>query len=559
MTKAQTRASRQCARPDHQRGSFSLRALLLLFTGVLLIAVLLASVGASYGYFRQYVTSQLAGHAQDGATAVGLSLSNAIDGRDPVASSSLIDAVFDSGRYLSVEYLDHSGVVVAGRRMGLSKVDAPAWFVHFADLPTPVATAQVVRGWQRLGLVNVVSHPGRAYQDLWRIALALVLSAAVISGIGLLCLWLLLRQTLRPLHALERQADAIGRREFRQRIRVAGARELRQVTVAMNSMTDQLEKLFYGQARLIQQLRKLNNEDPVTGLASRTAFDQRLKVEVQSEERSAPGVLLIFQLSQFAKFNVSLGRQEGDRLLARLAKIIEHFVSQHADAFAGRRMGASFALYLPGVSSDDALPWCQSLLADIDDAYSAIADPLAVAVHGGLAPTADGAGVPELLIAADNALRQAQSQSESGCRLLVPGGAGDGAQLGAEAWRLTLQEALAQKRFALWPQPVINCAGPVVVDRFGVGGVPFSYLKNLRLKALRIDNSFSHGINEHGDNRFFLKSVVDIAHSRDVKVFASGVETVEEFKVLCDLGIDGAMGYHLGRPFTADNHQLTGE
>ena len=676
MTKAHARMSRQLVWLNHQRGSFSLRALLLLFTGVLLVAVLLASVGASYGYFRQYVSSQLAGHAQDGATAVGLSLSNAIDGRDPVASSSLIDAVFDSGRYLSVEYLDHSGVVVAGRRMGLSKVDAPAWFVHFADLPTPVATAQVVRGWQRLGLVNVVSHPGRAYQDLWRIAAALVLSAAVISSIGLLCLWLLLRQTLRPLHALERQADAIGRREFRQRIRVAGARELRQVTVAMNTMTDQLEKLFYGQARLIQQLRKLNNEDPVTGLANRTAFDQRLKVEVQSEERSAPGVLLIFQLSQFAKFNVSLGRQECDRLLARLAKIIEHFISQHADAFAGRRMGASFVLYLPGVSSDDALPWCQSLLADIDDAYSAIADPLAVAVHGGLAPTVDGAGVPELLIAADNALRQAQSQSESGCRLLVPGG---GAQLGAEAWRLTLQEALAQKRFALWLQPVINCAGPVhgeplyhqvfsrintadgalkaalfvpmaehlgliaaidrqlvhsvlahlrqrpqmplavslgnasvtdpqfqqdllaelkaagavarnlwvgiselaihrhreeatrlvqslndlqvsvVVDRFGVGGVPFSYLKNLRLEALRIDNSFTHGIDEHGDNRFFLKSVVDIAHSRGVKVFASGVETVEEFKVLCNLGIDGAMGYHLGRPFTADNHQLTGE
>jgi len=52
---------------------------------------------------------------------------------------------------------------------------------------------------------------------------------------------------------------------------------------------------------------------------------------------------------------------------------------------------------------------------------------------------------------------------------------------------------------------------------------------------------------------------VDIAHGRGVKVFASGVETAEEFKVLCDLGIDGAMGYHLGRPFTADNHQLTGE
>jgi EAL domain-containing protein (putative c-di-GMP-specific phosphodiesterase class I) len=56
-----------------------------------------------------------------------------------------------------------------------------------------------------------------------------------------------------------------------------------------------------------------------------------------------------------------------------------------------------------------------------------------------------------------------------------------------------------------------------------------------------------------------LKSVVDTARSRGVKMFASGVETVGEFKLLCNLGIDGAMGYHHGRLFTADHHQLTGE
>jgi len=56
-----------------------------------------------------------------------------------------------------------------------------------------------------------------------------------------------------------------------------------------------------------------------------------------------------------------------------------------------------------------------------------------------------------------------------------------------------------------------------------------------------------------------LKSVVDIARSRGVKMFASGVETVGEFKLLCNLGIDGAMGYHYGRPLTTVHHQLTGE
>jgi EAL domain-containing protein (putative c-di-GMP-specific phosphodiesterase class I) len=92
---------------------------------------------------------------------------------------------------------------------------------------------------------------------------------------------------------------------------------------------------------------------------------------------------------------------------------------------------------------------------------------------------------------------------------------------------------------------------PVIVDRFGVGGVPFSYLRNLRFQALRIDSSFIHDIDSHEDNRFYLESVTTIAHSRGVRVYVTGVETASESSALAGLGIDGAMGYHLGRPFEA--------
>ncbi|MEP4465447.1 EAL domain-containing protein, partial [Marinobacter alexandrii] len=105
---------------------------------------------------------------------------------------------------------------------------------------------------------------------------------------------------------------------------------------------------------------------------------------------------------------------------------------------------------------------------------------------------------------------------------------------------------------------LVRLGVPVLVDRFGVGGLPFSYLRNLSVQALRIDNSFIHDIDTHEENRFYLESVVSIAHSRGVKVFAAGVETAAEYSVLCKLGIDGAMGYHLGRPFAADP-QPTGE
>ena len=649
-----------------QYGVVSLQGLLLLFTGSLLVIILLAAFTTSYSYFRDYVATQLTAHARDGAIATGLSLSNAIDGSDPVASASLIDVVFDSGRYLSVKYLAHDGSVIAGRSMPLNANAAPGWFIKLAALPRPEAEAQVVRGWARLGKVHVVSHPGRAYDDLWRIARGLLLAALVIGGVGLFALWLLLRRILSPLKALEVQARALGQRDFRKRVTLRSTRELNQVTEAMNQMADDLGHLFEGQGKLIQHLRKVNNEDPVTGLASRGAFDQRLKVEVESEEKAAPGVLMMIQLGHFADYNRAYGRGEGDRLLRQVAKSIGAFVLRHAESFAGRRTGAEFAVFLPGASAADAKIWAGELVAELDALYADTAAPVDTSVHIGLAVASSGTLIRDLLATADEALRAAQQRDESGCWIEETSAEN---HHNMETWRAIISQAIRDQDISLWLQPMVRgldeqlvhyqvfsrintpegalkaglfvpmaerfglvadidrllisnvlarlarnpdevlavslgsasvadapfcdeimtrlrSAGPVarrlwigvseftlhhhrkpagelvralaklgvpvMVDRFGVGGVTFSYLRNLPFRALRIDNSFIHDLDNHADNRFWLESVIGIARSRGVRVFATGVETGAEYSVLCKLGIDGAMGYHLGRPFAAD-------
>ena len=660
---ARTQDDRQISR---QQGVITLRSLLLLFTGGMLLLVLVAAASVSFDRFRDYMSGQLQGHARDGATAIGLSLSNAIDGRDPVASSSLIDAVFDSGRYLSVVYVNNQGEEVAGRETSLREVDVPGWFVALADLPLPVGEAEVVRGWSRLGKVRVVSHPGRAYEDLWVVTVRIVAGSALIGGLGLIGLFWMMTRLMRPLRAVEKQAKALGKRDFRRRVDITSTRELNQVTHAMNQMADDLGRLFEGQAKLIQHLRKVNNEDSLTGLASRGAFEQRLKVEVESEERSAPGVLFLIQLGAFAQYNQSYGRDEADRMLIRIAGALNAFVNAHSDSFAGRVTGAGFAVFLPGVSRADGVIWCRQLVEELDGIYSDLSAPMDVAVHAGIAQAAETRKAGELMSAADEALRQAQMEEGSACH------AADRDRPehhDSEKWRVMIGEAIAQGQMSLWMQPMISSGGdevlfhqvfsrmktvdgwikagifvpmaerfgmipdidrwvlerslvllrqepdtrlalslgmvsvaseafrkdfleqlsaagserrrmqigiseqaihhhraavgllvrelnrlklPVIVDRFGVGGVPFSYLKDLRFQALRIDNSFVHDIDSHDDNRFYLESVTTIAHSRGVRVYVAGVETAREYAALQGVGIDGAMGYHLGRPFETE-------
>ncbi|HAC30608.1 MAG TPA: GGDEF domain-containing protein, partial [Marinobacter hydrocarbonoclasticus] len=437
-----------------QRGEITLQTLLLLFAGTLLTLTLVVAFVTSYGYFRGYVADQLSAHARDGATATGLSLSNAIDGSDPVASASLIDAVFDSGRYLAVEYLGHDGEMIAGRRMPLQANRAPEWFVSLAALPLPVAEAEVVRGWSRLGKVRVVSHPGRAYDDLWHISLGLLLSALVIATGGLLGLFLLLRRTLRPLKEVEAQARALGQRDFRKRVSIRSTRELNRVTEAMNQMADDLGQLFEGQGKLIQHLRRVNNEDPVTGLASRSAFDQRMKVEVESEEKSAPGVLIMLQLAYFADYNLAYGRDEGDRLLRQVAAGIRAFVARHAESFAGRRTGAEFAVFVPGASAADVRIWAEQLVQELDGIYSDLSAPMDAHVHAGLAVARPDEGVRALLAAADEALRAAQQREES-CSLLLPD-SGVENHHNMETWRTIIAQAIREDNLSLWLQPMVH-------------------------------------------------------------------------------------------------------
>lgn len=650
------------ARWPQQQGMMTLRALLLLFAGSLIAAMLVVLMTISFDRFRNYIATQLEGHAQDAATAVGLSLSNAIDGRDPVASASLIDSVFDSGRYLSIEYRDYRGHLIAGRSATLESLTVPAWFIRLASLPAPIGEAEVMHGWQRLGTVRVISDPSPAYVDLWRTTGA-ALGSTLLIGVATLCLllWLLTR-SLRSLKAIERQADAIGHRDFRQRVPHASTRELNRVTRAMNQMTDDLEQLFEGQAKLIQHLRRVNNEDPLTGLASRRAFDQRLKVEVESQETVAAGVLILLQLSGFAEVNQRSGRDQADSLLQRLAELLRRFVLEHAGGFAGRRTGAEFAVYLPGAALADALHWARQLVGDLDALYADVATPLEVSVHAGVALVAGSQSVSTLFAAADEALRQAQAAGGSGCHSADPDLS---AHLGADTWRHRITQALDNEWVQLWHQPLLQADGQAVVyrlvdsririddewmrgglfapiaerfglmarldlmviqrlihwltadseirlamtlgtssiaaptfrqallaqlasapsacerlcigisehavhyhrpevgelvaglrrlsvavmiDRFGVGGVPFSYLTNLPIQALRIDQSFVHDLPRHPDNQFYLESIVSVGHSRGVSVYVSGVETAAEWERVRQLGIDGASGYHLGRP-----------
>jgi len=98
----------------------------------------------------------------------------------------------------------------------------------------------------------------------------------------------------------------------------------------------------------------------------------------------------------------------------------------------------------------------------------------------------------------------------------------------------------------------IGRLGPLGVrfslDHFGKGFSSFAYLRNLHFAYLKVDGSFVRHLDRHDDNRFFLRTIAEIAHGLDMQVIAESVETEASWQALAELGVDGGRGYWLGAP-----------
>lgn len=93
-----------------------------------------------------------------------------------------------------------------------------------------------------------------------------------------------------------------------------------------------------------------------------------------------------------------------------------------------------------------------------------------------------------------------------------------------------------------------SAATNIMVERFGASSVPFSYLQNLNLAAIKLDHGFVSGIHQNQEAQFFVRSAIQLAHSQGVKVYAVGVEDDLDRSWLVEAGVDGVLGFVLDRP-----------
>ncbi len=83
----------------------------------------------------------------------------------------------------------------------------------------------------------------------------------------------------------------------------------------------------------------------------------------------------------------------------------------------------------------------------------------------------------------------------------------------------------------------------VALDDFGTGYSSLSYVKNFPLDELKIDKTFIQNMRQSIPDQKIVRSVVDLAHSFDLKIVAEGVEDDATLRELKKMGCDLVQGY----------------
>jgi diguanylate cyclase (GGDEF)-like protein/PAS domain S-box-containing protein len=86
------------------------------------------------------------------------------------------------------------------------------------------------------------------------------------------------------------------------------------------------------------------------------------------------------------------------------------------------------------------------------------------------------------------------------------------------------------------------------LDDFGTGYSSLMYLKRLHVDQLKIDQSFVRDVLNNADDQVIAQTILSLGHNFSMQVIAEGVETEEQYQMLCSMGCDAFQGYLFARP-----------
>ncbi len=211
-----------------------------------------------------------------------------------------------------------------------------------------------------------------------------------------------------------------------------------------------------------QQLTHQAFHDPVTGLANRALFAERVRHALARDRREQRGLAVVFlDLDDFKTINDSLGHAAGDEVLVEVSKRLA--TSIRASDTAARFGGDEFALLLEDIDGvQEAADTAERVIDALTAPLRAAHKEVAVRCSVGISVVEDDrpAVADDMIRDADAAMYIAKRDGKGGYRMFEPE-MHEGVLARLEL-RADLQRAIATEQLELHYQPVVRLEDGVV-------------------------------------------------------------------------------------------------
>jgi len=191
-----------------------------------------------------------------------------------------------------------------------------------------------------------------------KLQLNLIMITFVVTIIAFLLSFFAARSIASPLRALTIVAKRLGDGDYQSPVDIKGDDEIRDLSVAFESMRD-------GIAKHEEAIRRLAYWDTLTNLPNRIQFALLLNEAIaKSNAQRSSCYMLMMDLDRFKNVNDILGHRFGDQLLIQVARRLTDTVGEQ---FPVARLGGDeFAVLLPGLTGHQAQEIAARILRSLE-------------------------------------------------------------------------------------------------------------------------------------------------------------------------------------------------
>ncbi|OLQ93280.1 diguanylate cyclase [Vibrio panuliri] len=457
---------------------------------IAVIIMLLISVSViEFNTTRNFLEQQQRSEVNNTINTVGLALAPYLQDKDTVAVESVINALFDGSSYSVVRliFLDTNQEIV--RSYPIKPNNVPSWFVAL-DLFEPIHDSRVVTsGWMQLAEVEIISHPGGAYQQLWIAFEDLVIAFCIVLLIGLCAISFLLKRALNPLDMIVTKMKLVAQNKFGEPLPLPKTTDLISVVEGINSMSAQLEESFKAQAKEAQQLRERAYIDPVSSLGNRAYYMSQLNAWLSE---GAYGGVALLEARFIKDLYDEKGYEAGDQMVRELSEHLKVALNTYQVSLA-RISSDEFGFVMPNMDEGELKLVAESIVTYVQDLD---ADPTGMAKANaslGVVHNSSSSSASDILTLLDNALADATSNPELPYSYITS--EDSRTLMGKQQWKLLVEEAISNDWFAFRIQPANASSGKTyhyeVFSAIEAGGQRYSANQYLfALEQLNASNIF---------------------------------------------------------------------